>query len=58
MEREDTIKENLAEVKNEIFKLSQKFYTQLAMVKDIEDIRAVKLKGIYINVIIVPVEII
>ena len=45
MEREDTIKENLAEVKNEIFKLSQKFYTQLAMVKDIEDIRAVKIKG-------------
>ena len=39
-------------------KLSQKFYTQLAMVKDIEDIRAVKIKGIYINVIIVPVEII
>ena len=45
LEREDTIKENLAEVKNEIFKLSQKFYTQLAMVKDIEDIRAVKIKG-------------
>lgn len=45
LEREDTIKENLAEVKNEIFQLSQKFYTQLAMVKDIEDIRAVKIKG-------------
>lgn len=45
LEREDRIKENLAEVKNEIFKLSQKFYTQLAMVKDIEDIRAVKIKG-------------
>ena len=45
LEREDTIKENLADVKNEIFKLSQKFYTQLAMVKDIEDIRAVKIKG-------------
>lgn len=45
LERKDTIKENLAEVKNEIFKLSQKFYTQLAMVKDIEDIRAVKIKG-------------
>ncbi|MGN8779974.1 CRISPR-associated helicase Cas3' [Blautia sp. HCP3S3_C12] len=45
LEREDTIKENLAEVKNEIFKLSKKFYTQLAMVKDIEDTRAVKIKG-------------
>ena len=45
LEREDAIKENLAEVKNEIFELSQKFYTQLAMVKDIEDIRAVKIKG-------------
>ena len=49
LEREDTIKENLAEVKNEIFKLSQKFYTQLAMVKDIEDIRAVKIKGYTIS---------
>ena len=45
LEREDIIKENLVKVKNEIFELLPKFYTQLAIVKNIEDIRAVKIKG-------------